>query len=452
LTGLISTLATIRRLAIPYFRSEDRLAGCLLLASVIALELAYVGLTVLNTQWYNRFYTALQDYDWDAFVGELLFFFGLCVGFVVVVAYQTYLQQWLLIRWRGWMTARYLADWLDHGNHYRMQVLGDGADNPDQRIAEDIKEFIDKGLDIGIGLLSACVSLASFVALLWGLSAESPLHLFGGEWHIPGYLVWAALLYAAFGTYLTNLIGRALIGLNFDQQHYEADFRFSLVRVRENSEQIALLSGEPAERARLLELFAAIATNWRAIMTCQRNLDFFTSGYSQISTVFPFLVASPAYFARAFQLGGLMQTVSAFGRVQDALSFFITIYAKLAEWRAVVDRLAGFERAVALGRAAAAADPKVAVLRRREAVGIEIDGLDVHLPDGRSLVAADRVTIAPDASVLLTGPSGSGKSTLFRAIAGIWPFGSGIVAVAAEADIMVLPQRPTCRSARCSPP
>jgi putative ATP-binding cassette transporter len=435
LTGLVATLAKIWRLTTPYFRSEDRLAGCLLLAAVIAMELVMVGINVLLNQWNNRFYTALQEYNWDRFVSELIFFCVLAAIFIVLAAYQTYL------RWRRWMTAQYLGDWLDHGNHYRMQVLGDAADNPDQRIAEDIKQFIDKGLDIGVGLLSACVTLASFVTILWMLSADSPLHLFGSEWHIPGYLVWAALLYAALGTFFTHLIGRPLIGLTFDQQRYEADFRFNLVRVRENGEQIALLSGEPAERARLLERFAAVVRNWRAIMTRQKNLNFFTNGYSQIATIFPVVVASPAYFAHAFQLGGLTQTASAFGRVQEAFSFFITVYPKLAEWRAVIDRLAGFERSVALGRAAATTPPLITVARRR-GTGVEIDGLDVQLPTGVPLVGADRVAIAPGASVLVTGPSGSGKSTLFRVIAGVWPFGSGTIGVPEKASVMMLPQRP----------
>jgi vitamin B12/bleomycin/antimicrobial peptide transport system ATP-binding/permease protein len=442
LTGMTATLASIWRLATPYFRSEDRVAGCLLLAAVIVMELTMVGINVLLSWWNNRFYTALQEYNWDRFVDELIFFCVLAAIFIVLAAYQTYLNQWLQIRWRAWMTAHYLGDWLDQGNHYRMQVLGDAADNPDQRIAEDIKQFIEKALDIGVGLLSACVTLLSFVSILWMLSADSPLHLYGREWHIPGYLVWAALFYAVVGTLFTHLIGRRLIGLTFDQQRYEADFRFNLVRVRENGEQIALLSGERAERVRLLDRFAAVVNNWRAIMTRQKYLNFFTNGYSQVATVFPVVVASPAYFAHAFQLGGLMQTASAFARVHESFSFFINAYPRLAEWRAVIDRLAGFERSVALGRAAGITPPLVSVTPRRGGKGVEIDGLDVRLPTGVPLVGADRITIARGTNVLVTGPSGSGKSTLFRAIAGVWPFGSGTITVPEQASVMMLPQRP----------
>ena len=250
--GIASTLATIWRLASPYFYSEDRWAGRILLAAVIATELSIVAINVLLNQWNNRFYNALQDRNWDAFVSELLFFCILAGAYILLAVYQLYLNQWLQIRWRQWMTKAYLGKWLDGANHYRMQLLGDAADNPDQRIAEDIQMFIDSTLTIGIGLLSAMVTLGSFVIILWTLSVAAPLHLFGSEWNIPGYLVWAALIYALVGTYFTHLIGWPLVGLNFNQQRFEADFRFNLVRVRENSEQIALLKGEPAETDRLV--------------------------------------------------------------------------------------------------------------------------------------------------------------------------------------------------------
>ena len=239
MTRFIATLSAIWRLASPYFRSEDRWPGRLLLAAVIGIELGTVAITVLVNQWNNRFYTAIQDRSWDSFVSELLYFCGLAAAYIVLSVYQLYLNQWLQIRWRRFMTARYLDHWLEAGNHYRMQLMGDAADNPDQRIAEDIRLFIEKTLDIGIGLLSSMVTLGSFVVILWNLSAHAPLHLFGSAWAIPGYLVWAALIYALLGTFAAHLIGRPLINLNFKQQRFEADFRFDLVRVRENGEQIA---------------------------------------------------------------------------------------------------------------------------------------------------------------------------------------------------------------------
>jgi putative ATP-binding cassette transporter len=441
-TSLGSTLATIWRLAVPYFRSEDRKAGRILLVSVIAIELSLVGINVMLNRWYNAFYNALQNRDWDAFVTQLLIFCALASAYILLAVYQVYLNQWLQIRWRRWMTKSYLANWLNGANHYRMQLLGDAADNPDQRIAEDIQMFIDRTLSIGVGLLGAVVTLGSFVIILWSLSAGAPLHVFGSVWTIPGYLVWAALLYAVAGTYLTHLIGWRLIGLNFQQQRFEADFRFNLVRVRENSEQIALLNGEAAETERLLDRFGRVVGNWMQIMTRTKRLTFFTAGYTQVSVVFPYVVVSPAYFAGAMQLGGLMQTASAFNSVQNALSFFINVYRTVAEWRAVIQRLDGFSLAVVAGQAAAHTAPVVEVQLAEDATAVELDDLAVTLPSGTPLVTADNIAVAPSERVLVTGPSGSGKSTLFRAIAGIWPFGSGRVVLPMNARLMMLPQRP----------
>ncbi len=441
--GLGSTLATIWRLAIPYFRSEDRSAGSVLLLAIVLIELSIVAINVMINQWNSRFYNALQDKNWDTFVTELLFFCLLAGIFIVLAVYQLYLNQWLQIRWRRWMTQHYLDDWLSSANHYRMQLLGDAADNPDQRIAEDINQFIEKGLFLSLGLLNSVVTLGSFVVILWRLSASAPFTLFGIQWGIPGYLVWAALIYSIVGTVLTQWIGHALVRLNFLQQRYEADFRYNLVRVRENAEQIALLEGEPAEKQRLLERFNQLVGNWLLIMSRTKRLTFFTAGFSQISTVFPFAVVSPAYFAGSIQLGGLMQTASAFNSVQGALSFFVssTIYRQLAEWRAVIDRLAGFERAAEAGRSAAITPPVVEVVAN-SGHAIELARVEVTLPAGKSLVEIDKLALAPGDQVLVTGPSGSGKSTLFRAIAGIWPFGSGSVAVPRAARLMMLPQRP----------
>ena len=443
MSRLLSTLATIWRLACPYFRSEDRRAGLTLLAAVITIELSIVFINVQLNRWNNRFYNALQERNWDAFVSELLLFAALAGAYIALAVYQLYLNQWLQIRWRRWMTQSYLDNWLLGANHYRMQLLGDAADNPDQRIAEDIMLFVDRTLSLSIGLLSAVVTLASFVMILWTLSAAAPLSLLGASYSIPGYLVWAAVVYAAAGTLLTHYIGRPLVSLNFRQQRLEADFRFNLVRVRENSEQIALLGGESAERERLLDRFGYVVSNWLLIMGRTKKLTFFTAGYAQISTIFPFVVTAPAYFNGALQLGGMMQTASAFGSVQTALSYFINSYRQIAEWQAVIDRLAGFDDAVTKARAAAIEQPAIAIGTTSDGrQAIEIDELLVRLPLGTPLVAADDISVSAGERVLLTGPSGAGKSTLLRAIAGIWPFGAGTVAIPRGAKVMALPQRP----------
>ncbi len=439
---LFSTLSIIWRLSAPYFRSSDRWPGLILLASVIAIELSLVGIDVLLNSWNNRFYNALQDRNWDAFVSELWFFCWLAAAFIVLAVYQLYLNQWLQIRWRRWMTERYLGHWLAGANHYRMQLLGDAADNPDQRIAEDIFMFVDRTLSIGIGLLSSVVTLGSFVFILWGLSETAPLILFGKEFPIPGYLVWAALIYAVVGTGFTHLIGWPLVNLNFMQQRFEADFRFNLVRVRENSEQIALLEGEKAETGRLLNRFGNVVANWYAIMTRQKRLTFFTAGYRQVSVVFPYIVVSPAYFSGAMQLGGLMQTASAFNSVQNALSFFVNTYRSLAEWAAVIERLDGFDAAIAAASAVAVTPPVIEVQTKPGQDSVEIGELAVRLPNNKPLVEVDSLSIKAGDRVLVNGPSGSGKSTLFRAIAGIWPFGSGTITVPTDAKVMLMPQRP----------
>jgi putative ATP-binding cassette transporter len=440
--NLRSTLAIVWRIAVPYFRSEDKWAGRGLLAAVIAIELALVGIDVLINQWQNRFFNALQERNWDSFVREIGIFTILAFCAIGLAVYQLYLNQWLQIRWRRWMTTKYLGEWLHDANHYRMQLQGDAADNPDQRITDDVKLFVERTLDIGVGLLSSVVTLASFVVILWGLSAAAPLHIFGNEFAIPGYLVWGALIYAIFGTALTQWIGSPLVNLDFQQQRFEADFRFNLVRVRENAEQIALLQGESAERQRLSERFGRVVDNWYGIMSRTKRLTAFTTSYTQAAIIFPYILVSPAYFANKIQLGGLQQTASAFDSVRRALSFFVSIYRTMAEWRAVVARLDGFEMAIASAAKLATHPDSIAVVSSTGSDAIDLRQLLVRLPNGAPLVSAESFSLRNNERVLVTGPSGAGKSTLFRAIAGIWPFGTGSIAIPAKATLMMLPQRP----------
>jgi vitamin B12/bleomycin/antimicrobial peptide transport system ATP-binding/permease protein len=437
-----ATLAIVWRIAIPYFNSEDKVAGRTLLAAVIALQLASVGADVLINAWRNRFYNALQEKDWDGFVREMIVFCVLAGFTVLLSVYQTYLNQWLQIRWRRWMTTRYLGAWMHDANYYRMQLQGDAADNPDQRLTDDVKSFVSQTLGICVGLLGSIVSLISFLVILWGLSAAAPFFVYGHDLSVPGYLVWAALIYAIFGTALTQWIGSPLVNLNFQQERYEANFRFDLVRVRENTEQIALLKGESAERERLGQRFGSVVANWYGIMTRTKRLGAFTQSYSQAAVVIPFILCAPAFFAGKILLGALMQTAEAFGKVQDALSFFVTAYTSLADWRAVVARLDGFEMSIKSAAALATSKSSIQVEPSGAADTIGIEQLLVELPNGEPLVTAKGLNISGGDRVLVTGPSGAGKSTLFRAIAGIWPYGSGSVAIPAHASLMMLPQRP----------
>ena len=442
MNNIRATLAIVWRIATPYFRSEDKWAGCGLLAAVIAIELSLVGTSVLVNQWRNRFYNALQEKDWNGFSRETIIFIVLASISVVLSVYQLYLNQWLQIRWRNWMTRRYLNEWLHDANHYRMQLQGDAADNPDQRLTDDIKLFVDETLTISIGLLSSVVTFFSFVVILWGLSEAAPLLLFGGGFSIPGYLVWAALIYAVFGTALTQWIGSPLVHLNFQQQRLEADFRFNLVRVRENSEQIALLDGEHAERSRLLDRFGRVVGNWYGIMSRTKRLTAFTASYAQAAVIIPIVLAAPAYFAGKILIGTLLQAAEAFGRVQDALSFFVSVYRTMAEWRAVVARLDGFEMSIESAAHLKKGANSIQLAAADGPQEIDLEKLLVRLPNGAPLIAADGFRIRDHERLLVSGPSGAGKSTLFRAIAGIWPFGGGSISIPAHASLMVLPQRP----------
>jgi len=435
-----ATLAIVWRIATPYFKSEDKWAGCSLLAAVIAIELASVGLDVLFNQWRNRFYNSLQEKDWDGFTHNVIFFTVLAAISVATSVYQLYLNQWLQIRWRNWMTTRYLGDWLEGANHYRMQLRGDAADNPDQRIADDTKLFVDRTLDIGLTLLNSIVTFVSFVIILWGLSEEAPLSISGVTYAIPGYLVWAALIYSVFGTVLTQWIGAPLVNLDFEQQRREADFRFNLVRTRENAEQIALLDGEREERTRLLDRFGGVVSNWYAIMSRTKRLTAFTASFSQAAVIIPLVLIAPAYFAGKILLGSMVQAAEAFGSVQKALSFVVQVYRTMAEWRAVVARLDGFEMSVASAAHLKTDSGSISVKAGGDE--IDLDKLLVRLPGGAPLIAADSFRIRGHERMLLAGPSGAGKSTLFRAIAGIWPFGSGSISVPGKSTLMMLPQKP----------
>jgi putative ATP-binding cassette transporter len=428
------------RLALPYFRSEERWSARALLGGVVGLQLGQVALTVALNQWNNTFYNALQDRDWSVFAHQLVIFAGLASAAIVSQVYQLYLSQWLQIRWRRWMSERYLRAWLSEGTHYRIHGQGHRADNPDQRIADDVQLFISQTLSIGVDLLGSLVTLISFGIILWGLSASVPLSLFGTSFVIPGYLVWGAFLYAAAGTWIAHVIGWPLVRLNFDQQRYEADFRFALVRLRENTEEVALLGGETAETERLSVRLGSIVSNWFQIMSRQKRLVFFTAGYSQAAVVFPFIVVSPLYFSGALQLGGLMQTASAFGQVQSSFSFLVTAYTTLAEWRAVIERLLGFEAAIAAAQAVARAPGGV---KRREGEGpaLSVDDLVITLPDGTAVGEVPPIQLSPGERLLIMAPSGSGKSSLTRMLAGLWRTGRGVITVPAGTRLLVLPQR-----------
>jgi vitamin B12/bleomycin/antimicrobial peptide transport system ATP-binding/permease protein len=439
MTRLREVLRDAWTLIRPYWFAEDRWAGRGLLLVVVVLNLFIVYINVLLSKWYNLFYNSLQDKDVAAFWSLLLRFSWLAGLYIVAAVYQIYLNQMLQIRWRRWLTDRYLGAWLADGAYYRMQLTAGETDNPDQRISDDLRLFVTGALTLGIGGMRAVVTLVSFLGILWGLSGSITLPIGAGV-TLPGYMVWSALAYAVVGTWLTNRIGRPLVRLNFNQQRYEADFRFGLVRFRENTEGVALYGGEADEMRNFRERFGAVVRNWWDIMRQQKRLTWFTSGYAQAAIIFPILMAAPRYFRGEIQLGGLMQTSQAFGQVQDSLSFIITSYTDIAEWRAVVLRLVGFEHTLARVRTEAAIE---GVRHGADAAGgVSLDRVNLLLPGGRPLMENVSFAIRPGDTALISGPSGVGKSTLFRAIAGIWPFGRGEVKLPPTGRVLFLPQKP----------
>ena len=442
-TTIRHTAASAWALTRPYFVSEQRWVACGLLAAVVALNLAFVYLAVLFNQWNQVFYDSLQEKNSVVFWEQLWRFCYLAFIYIVIAVYKFYLSQLLEIRWRAWLTQQFLTRWLSDQAFYVMELArfgptqGAQADNPDQRIQEDIGQFTAMTLGLAMGLLHAVVTLASFVGILWALSGDFGFSLGGSDYAIPGFMVWMALLYCGVGSVLTHYIGRSQIALNFQQQRLEADFRHHLIRVREYSESIALDGGADNENQRLRGRFDDVLGNFMRLLRAQKNLVWFTSFFGQAAVVFPFVVAAPRFFSGAIKLGDLMQISSAFGQVQGAMSWFVDSYSSLATWRATTDRLTGFSSSLASIARGTRVQPTSAVGAEG---GVQADAVRVCLPDGSLVLAADGLRAMAGERVLLQGPSGSGKSSLFRTLAGIWPFASG--AVQRNPDAMFIPQRP----------
>ena len=433
--------AALWALTRPYWVSEKRGTGLVLLATVVGLTLMGVWLEVQFNTWNREFYNTFESKDQAEFFRQLGTFTILAILFIINGVYRLYFQQMLLIEWRTWLTERYLGDWLKDRAYYRLQLLDRGTDNPDQRIAEDLNIFVDLTLTLALGLLGAVVTLISFVGILWTISG--PITLFGIE--IPGYMVWVALVYAIVGTWLAHLVGRRLIPINFDLQRNEANFRFALVRLRENAEGVALYRGEAGEYANFRERFGAVIATWWQKMLKQKQLGWFQSFYGQVAIIFPFLVASPRFFAGTMPLGGIFQVASAFGQVQGALSWFITAYGSFANWKATVDRLTSFTEALERAREQAqqvSGERREGEIQSGAVPSLTLERLELDLPQGKPLLANANLQLRKGESVLVTGPSGAGKSTLFRAIAGIWPYWRGTIKLPAGAKLLFLPQRP----------
>lgn len=428
-------------LALPYFRSEERWRAGALLLGVIAAEIALVYLAVVTNQWHRRFFNALEARDWVTVRFELLMFASIVVGYVLTGMSMFWVGQHFQIRWRRWMTEQFVAKWMADGRHYRVRFVDPDVDNIHLRIANDIGLFIQRTYEIGSGLVGVVVMFTSFAVILIGLSATTPMPLFGFDLAFPGYLLMIALVYASLGTLFAHLVGRRLIHLNFQQQRREADLRYATARVTDHSEQVALLKAEAVERNEIGRRFGALVGNWVILAAVQSRLTGFIYGYGQISTVFPTLVVTPAYLVGAIPLGILMQTASAFQRVESSVAFIINYYGKIAEWKAAMDRVWQMDAAL---KRVDRADLANAALAVKEAAQPDLTVRRVVLrrDDGKPIVAVPDLTLGAGDRLLVNGASGSGKSTLFRALSGNWPYGEGQIHIPKGARVLTLPARP----------
>lgn len=421
-----------------YWQSEEKKKAFFLLGCIIALTLGVVYMLVLLNQWNNSFYSALQNYDAKKIFDELIHFSWLAAIYILLAVYSFYLQQTLILNWRRWLTTRFIDIWLQNKTYYNLQMFGKDTDNPDQRISEDVRQFVEMTLSFGIGILKAFCTFASFVVILYNLSGSLSFTFMGKTWTINGYMLWASLLYSVIGTYITHIVGRKLVKINFIQQKYEADFRFSMIRLRESAESVAFYRGEAQEGSVFKQRFKMLLDNFWKLVNKQKQLVFLNSGYSQIAIIFPFVVAMNRYLTKEVTLGGLMQVASAFGRVQDSLSYFVDMYSSIAQWQAVVMRLTCFGHHMHDVYQQA---ERFHVERFAAADVVEVNNMQINLPDGKPLLENISFTLHPGHNVLIKGVSGSGKSTLLRAISGIWPFVDGKIFLPERDKLMFIPQK-----------
>lgn len=441
-------IAGLFHLITPYWNSEEKKSARLYLAGIITLTIAAVYMTLLLNEWFNSFYSALQNYDSGAVYRGLLRFTGLAFAHIAFAVYSYYLQQRLALRWRKWMTKNYLAKWTGRQMYYRLEMFSQGtADNPDQRISEDINLFTARTLSFMSGLLRSATTIVCFIFVLWNLSEVLSFSAAGQEIHIYGYLVWTALAYSVLGTWITHKVGHRLVSLNYLQQKLEADFRFSMVRLRETAESVAFYNGAAKEESFLSNRFMTLLRNTLFIIKKQKQLSWLTNSYAQIAIIFPFVVAVPRYLSQNISLGGLMQIANCFGKVQDAMSYFVDVYASLAEWQSCAERLLSFDRHIAAIEKET--EEKSGSLVREETpdklrltdVTISVPAMDENKRT-REIISSASCSIKSGEHVILKGPSGSGKSTLLRTLAGFWPYVKGHISMPAPSEMMFIPQRP----------
>jgi putative ATP-binding cassette transporter len=446
------------QLASGYYTSEEKWSAWGLTVVVLALTLLQIAVQVRFNFWNRDFFEALESRDIAAFYGQMWLFVGLALAGMTTAVFQLYARQTLQLRWRRWLVYRLQHRWLGDGRHYQLNFLPGAADNPDQRISENTRWATAMAVDMAIGLLQAALTLAFFIGILWTLSGPLYVMLGASEFTIPGYMVLAAVIYAGLGSGLTYLIGRPMVDINFRRNQAEADHRYAMARLRENSEAVALIRGESDEERGLQRAFVRVVSVMKELYSSERRLMALTSVYWMLASVFPILVASPRYFAGAITLGVLMQIANAFGEVTRSLNWFVENFPKIADWHSHVERVVELEDTLDAADELEA-EGTIEVVEGPAPAGGEVlafDHLRVATAGGHAVISEASVEVSPAEKVLIIGESGSGKSTLFRAIAGVWPWGAGRIRVPPREHVMFMPQRPyiplgTLRAAVCYP-
>jgi len=423
-----------------YWSSPDAKWGGLLLLATVTVELGTVRAHLFLAEAQGLTWDSLETREPAQFFRSITFLVASMGLFVVVSTYRVYLRQALEIRWRRALTAHFLSRWMSAQAYTQAQLHRGEIDNPDQRVAEDVREFVASALGLSLSLLGALATLVTFGGLLWTLSRNWPLHAGSTPVHLPGFMLWVALAVSLLSMWVTHLVGRRLVPINFDRLRFEADFRYGLMRFRDNVDTAVFSRGEESERLGALMRFSHVVGNFWRLIRAQRNLGLLTTGIGQLNEIVPLLLAVPFYFARLITLGTIAQTRIAYGQVASALSWFVNAYPEIARWRASIERLASFTDMMDTTQRESAAAGILLVPSPDES--LRLSDLRVEMPDGRFRLEGLDASVTEGQRVAVTGPSGTGKTMLLRAIAGIWPFGAGSIELPAHARRLFLPQWP----------